>query len=132
MQTIRVLIVDDLPHVRKGLEAFLSTYERIEIAGVAANGIEAIAQVKQGQPHVVLLDASMPHLDGFETAKMIQALNPAVHIILMDTKGDQQFLSQVRARGLHAYLLKNRPDTNLVDLIERGINPKSISLGETE
>ena len=60
----------------------------------------------------------MPHLDGFEAAKSLLELVPADRIVLMDTKGDLQFQSRAQEWGMHVYLIKNQPDTNLMKWIE--------------
>jgi DNA-binding NarL/FixJ family response regulator len=131
MEIIRVLIVDDQPHVRKGLQAILSTSERMRIVGCASNGIEAIHLAQKHCPDVILLDAHMPYLDGFEAAKTLLELVPADRIILMDTKGDTQFRSRARAWGMHSYLIKNQPETNLMKRIEQVADNPSQPLKET-
>jgi len=132
MDNIRVLIVDDQPHVRKGLQALLSTSERIRIVGCASNGIEAIQLARAYCPDVILLDANMPYLDGFEAAKSLLELVPAERIVLMDTKGDTQFKSKAQSWGMHAYLIKNQPDTNLMKWIEQVTSNHDSPLKETD
>jgi len=82
-ETIRVLITDDHLVVRKGLTALLATKEDIEVIGEAANGKEAIEQVKELSPDVILMDLVMPEMDGVQAIKQIVAGFPDTKILVM-------------------------------------------------
>ncbi len=114
---IRILIADDLSHVRKGLQAFLESDDRIEIIGFASNGIQAIDIARKELPQVVLMDARMPGLDGFEAARYIREHLPSVHIIMMETEGDPNFENKANLAGIQSYILKSKPELNLLDQI---------------
>ena len=80
---IRVLVVDDHAIVRHGLERLLNNVEGIEVVGTAADGAEAIAAAASAQPHVVLMDLSMPGMDGGEVAVKMRESKPDVPILLL-------------------------------------------------
>ena len=80
---IRILLVDDHAVVRQGLKAFLATEADIEVVGEAANGREAVEQVKRLKPDVVLMDLVMPQLDGIGATAEIKASSPDVDVIAM-------------------------------------------------
>ena len=121
---IRILIVDDQPHVRKGLRALLETDERMHVIGFAVNGVQAICMAVEQQPDIILMDAYMPSLDGYEAARRIEEKIPSSRIILMDTKND---LSQAVDVFLTPHLYKNQSETALIELIEQVFDRKSSS-----
>jgi YesN/AraC family two-component response regulator len=77
-QPTRVLIVDDSAHAREGLRALLRTWPEFEIAGEAANGLDALRLVAECLPDVVLIDLQMPGLDGVQATRLIKQQWPAV------------------------------------------------------
>ena len=114
---IRVLIVDDQPHVRKGLQALLDTDNSIEVVGVAFNGIEAVQLARSQYPNVILMDASMPHLDGSEAARLIKTSLPGTRIILMQNDGET--ISEIDAPVFVARIHKGEPDIDLLAQINK-------------
>jgi DNA-binding NarL/FixJ family response regulator len=106
MDAIRILIADDHPVVRDGLEAILSTQADFQVIGQAVDGQEMVEKAGVLQPDVILLDLEMPGLDGVEALRQVRAVNPTVQAIVFtafDT--DERILGAVRA-GAKGYLLK--------------------------
>jgi DNA-binding NarL/FixJ family response regulator len=109
MTPIKILIADDHPVVRDGLAAILGTQADFEIVGFAANGAEAVAQVGDLQPDVLILDLEMPQVDGIEALRRLRAEGLQVQVIVFtvfDT--DERILAAVQ-EGARGYLLKGAP-----------------------
>jgi two-component system, NarL family, response regulator LiaR len=107
--SIRILVVDDHPIVRDGLVAILSTQADFEVVGEAGNGEEAVVQIAEHKPDVMLLDLEMPVLDGVATLKQLQADGVDVRTIVFtvfDT--DERIVSAMRS-GAMGYILKGAP-----------------------
>jgi NarL family two-component system response regulator LiaR len=112
-----VLIADDHPVVRHGLRAFLQLQEDLDIVGEAGDGVEAVAQTKKLQPHVVLLDLVMPRLDGIDAIRQIREASPSAKVIVLTTFAeDEKVFPAVRA-GAAAYLLKDVEPRELAEAI---------------
>lgn len=110
--TIKILIVDDHPVVRDGLNAVLETQPDFEVVGEAGDGQEAVAQVEKLQPDVVLLDLDMPVLDGLGALQQIMKQQPGTKVIIFtvfDT--DERILTAVQS-GAQGYLLKGDAPRN--------------------
>jgi DNA-binding NarL/FixJ family response regulator len=106
---ITILLVDDHPVVRDGLVAILSTQSDFEVVGEAGNGAEAVAQVAELHPDVLLLDLEMPEMDGVAALRQLRQQNMSVRTIVFtafDT--DERIVDAVRA-GAAGYLLKGSP-----------------------
>lgn len=113
MSTIRILIADDHLVVRAGLAALLSTQPDFELVGEAADGREALTQVAQLNPDILLLDLEMPELDGVGVIEQLQKEQSAVRVIVFtvfDT--DERIVTAVQA-GAQGYLLKGAPRDEL-------------------
>jgi DNA-binding NarL/FixJ family response regulator len=112
-KNIDILIVDDHPIVRDGLEAILSTQPDLQVSGAAASGEEALALFEKQRPDVVLLDLEMPGMDGVEVIRQLRKKSPGVRIVVFtafDT--DERILSALQA-GAKGYLLKGVPRSEL-------------------
>ncbi len=104
---IRVLIVDDHSVVRRGLEQLLEITTDIDVVGTASNGHEAIASVGELRPDVVLMDLSMPELDGVEATRQIAARFPESRVLVLTSFSEQSRILDVIAAGADGYLLKH-------------------------
>ena len=117
MDRISVLIVDDHAVLRYGLKSLLDLQEEIELVGEAANGQEAVEQVRQLVPDVVLMDLAMPEMDGIEATRRIRALSPSTKIVVLTSfRDDENVFSAIKA-GAMGYLLKNIGPADLVKAI---------------
>ena len=104
---IRVVLVDDHLIVRRGLEDLLSTAGDIEVVGAASDGMEAVALVGSVRPDVVLMDLSMPVLDGVEATRRIVAEVPGTRVVVLTSFGDQHRILDAMSAGADGYLLKH-------------------------
>jgi len=114
---IRVLLADDHKIVRDGLAVILNTQSGIEVAGLAADGQEAIAMTASLQPHVVVMDVSMPRLDGIAATRHIVATWPKVKVIGLTMHADETSRDAMRAAGAVDCLVKTGPTDDLVNAI---------------
>ena len=112
---IRVLVVDDHKVVRSGLEQLLATTDDIELVGTASNGYEAIAAVERLHPDVVLMDLSMPELDGIEATRRISAEHPASRVLVLTSFSDQSRILEALSAGADGYLLKHAEPDDIAD-----------------
>ena len=116
--SIRVLIVDDHPFVRRGLREFLDGEPRIDVAGEAADGAEAIAFIDQTgndqRPDVVLMDLMMPGIDGVEATRTIAARHPDVKVVILTSFGSTDAVVPALAAGAAGYVLKDVEPDDLV------------------
>lgn len=116
---IRVFLVDDQTIIRQGLANLLASQPDLQVVGDAANGQEAIEQVKARydtpeQPDVVLMDVRMPVVDGVAATKQICADFPEVKILVLTTFDDTDYVQQAMRWGAKGYLLKQTPIHELV------------------
>ena len=125
MDAIRIVIADDHPVVREGIEAMLKREPDFKVVGEASNGLEAIKKVRELSPDVVLMDLRMPELDGVEAITRIKAENQDVKFIILTTYSDDEYIFQGIAAGARAYLLKDAPREELFKAI------RAVSKGES-
>lgn len=116
---LRILIVDDHPVVREGIARILSTSSRLEIAGEAGNGNEAVALFRKLRPDITLMDMRMPDMTGVQTIQAIRKDFPNAHIIVLSTYDHEEDIYQALQAGARAYLLKDTPRQELIAAIER-------------
>jgi DNA-binding NarL/FixJ family response regulator len=104
---IRVIIADDHNLVRQGLRALLEQTGEIDVIGEAATGQEAINQTEQLQPDVIVMDLSMPRMDGAQAAERILALDAPTQVVVVSAFADTTMVQQLLRRGVKGYLLKD-------------------------
>lgn len=123
---IRVLIVDDHAMVRDGLGLLLDRFESVTCVGAAANGAEAVAMAASLAPDVVLMDLSMPVMDGVEATRRIVTAHPEIAVLVLTTFADDRHVIAAVDAGAVGYLLKDSgPDQILagVEAAARGESP---------
>lgn len=114
---IRILLVDDHPVLRAGIEAIVSPEADMVIAGEAANGAEAVTAFRNLRPDVTLMDLQMPVMTGVEAIIAIREETPGARIIVLTTyEGDVQAVRALKA-GAYSYLLKDLLRKELLDTI---------------
>ncbi len=114
----RIVLADDHALVRRGLAALLATDGRFEIAAEAGNGEDALAAVSEKSPHALVLDLSMPRLDGLETLRRLRARGARTRVLVLSMFDDVQFVAQALADGADGYLLKHAMDDELFQALE--------------
>src|SRR5215467_1440494 len=95
MNTINVLLVDDHPVVRDGLQTLLEATQNIKIVGVGQNGHEAVRLTEQLAPQVVLMDVAMPQLNGVEATRQILRSRPETKVIVLSAYNDDARVAQI-------------------------------------
>jgi len=115
--TIRVMIVDDHPMVRRGLAAFLKVHRDLELVGEAGDGQEALRLCEQAQPDVVLMDLMMPGMSGGETTRAIREKCPGVRVVALTSFQDKDLVREAMEAGAISYLLKNVTGSELAEAI---------------
>ena len=114
---IRILVVDDHPILRKGLEALVNAEPDLKLVAEASNGKEAVEAFRCHRPDVTLMDIQMPGLDGIAAIDTIRSEFPEARIIVLTTyTGDAQVMRALRA-GARAYVLKAHVADELLDII---------------
>ncbi|MDZ4403612.1 response regulator transcription factor [Prosthecobacter sp.] len=106
MSTITVLLADDHAIVREGLRAFLNREDDIEVVGEAENGRRAVTLVGKLCPDVVVMDLSMPLLNGMEATRQVRQTSPSTKVLVLSAHSDDAYVEQVMAFGAAGYLNK--------------------------
>ena len=114
---MRVLIADDEPLFAEALEVMLAGDERIEVVGRALDGSEAVELARRLEPDVVLMDLSMPGLDGFGATEQIAGGPGEVRVLVLTGSEDPADVAKARRAGATGYLTKDRISDALVDAI---------------
>jgi two-component system response regulator NreC len=106
-ENIKVLVADDHTIVRRGLVSLLSLAEGIDVIGEAENGREAVEKAVQLQPDLVLMDVSMPLLNGLEATRQIKKKVPTSKVLILSAHDNEEYVLQVAQAGANGYMLKN-------------------------
>jgi DNA-binding NarL/FixJ family response regulator len=114
---IRVLIADDHALFAEALEAILGGDERIEVVGRARNGREAVELAKTLAPDVILMDISMPVMDGVEATRQIRVLQPHACVLMLTGSNAPRDVARSREAGAAGYVTKDRIASQLIEAI---------------
>jgi two-component system, NarL family, nitrate/nitrite response regulator NarL len=117
-QPITVLLVDDHPFVLEGIRSCLQARSQFQIVGEAGNGREAIEKVRELKPNVVVMDISMPVMNGLEATRHLGKTNPEVKVLVLTMHEKREFTSQIIDSGARGYVSKNTSPHELVRAIE--------------
>ena len=116
----RILIVDDHEIVRRGVRTVFANTDSFEVCGEAQNGMEAIRMVPELSPDVVILDLSMPGMNGFETAEKIRLIKPSIKIVFFSV---HEIPTTARWVGADAFVSKSSPLQELALMVNRVLQP---------
>ena len=119
MKKIRILLVDDHALLRRGLSTLLKFEKDFTVVGEACNGREAVAQSSALNPDVIVMDLSMPVMDGVEATRLIHAAQPDVKIILLTTFGTSFDVTRALQSGATGALVKDSDDGELIAAIRK-------------
>ncbi|HEY5984534.1 MAG TPA: response regulator transcription factor [Anaerolineales bacterium] len=117
MRDITLLLVDDHDVVRTGLKAFLETQEGMRVVAEAATGAEALERAAEFRPDIVLMDISMPGMDGLEATRQLTGRSPATQVLALTVHDDKQYFMEMLAAGASGYLTKQAAAEELVAAI---------------
>jgi len=123
--TIQVLIADDHPVVRRGLRGCLAAAPNIDVVAEAASGSEAVSLAKEIRPQVVLMDISMPEIDGIEATRHLREQAPESRVLILTMHDDREYIVATARAGARGFLLKD----SAPDLLIKGI--ESVHAGDT-
>ena len=115
---IRVLVVEDHPMTRAGLELFLRAYPDIDLIGQVSSGEEALQFCEEDVPDVVLMDIKLPGIDGVEATALLRKRHPRVQIIALSSYQDRDLIERVVQAGAISYLLKTATAQELIHAIQ--------------
>jgi DNA-binding NarL/FixJ family response regulator len=118
MSTLKVLLADDHEIVRRGLRSILETQRECEIVGEAADGRHAVTLVKELNPDIVILDISMPLLNGLEATRQILKIRPQTKVLILTVHEADPLIREVLDAGARGYILKTDAGRDLVTAIE--------------
>jgi DNA-binding NarL/FixJ family response regulator len=114
---IRVLIADDHPLMRKGLADILNGVEGIEVVGAAEDGAAAVALAYAVKPDIVLMDISMPGMDGIEATEKLVEMDSHVRVVMLTSYSEREKITQALAAGAVSYLTKDAPPDAVIRAI---------------
>jgi DNA-binding NarL/FixJ family response regulator len=120
-RTVRILIADDHPTIRRAVRSTLQQHPHFEICGEAVNGAEAIAEAERLKPDVVVLNVSMPIMNGLEAAREIKTILPESAIVILSQNADRHFIEEAKKLGVQAYVAKSKAGESLVKAVEAAV-----------
>lgn len=118
MEKIRVVLADDHTVVRQGFRSLLEQDKSIDVVGEAENGRDAVLMVKKYLPDVVVLDISMPILNGVQATRQIRKFNPKIKILILSMYKDEEYVREVFHAGAAGYIIKQTTGPDLIRAIK--------------
>ena len=114
---IRILLADDHRLVRQGFRLILQSQSDMEVVGETGNGREAVEKAVTLRPDVVVMDVTMPELNGIEATRRIRASAPASHVLALSVHRDGVYVREIVRAGADGYILKESADTELLTAV---------------
>lgn len=118
MNKIKIMLVDDHTMVREGLKHALSSEDNIEIIGEASSGSEAVEQIYEAEPDIILMDISMPDLDGLAAAKKIKKIRKSTKIIILTMLENELYIIDALKNNIEGFINKDSSINELMKAIE--------------
>lgn len=117
MSKTKVLLVDDHTIVRQGLKALLDFQDGIEVVGEAEDGRQAIEKAKELVPDIIVIDITMPNLNGIEATRQLKKISPEMKVLVLTVHDNEEYVHQILQAGASGYLLKESAVSDLVSAI---------------
>lgn len=117
VSVVKVMLVDDHILVLEGIRARLEQEEGIDVVGQATDGLEALERVKDLKPDVVMMDVSMPKMNGIQTTKIFQERYPDLKVLILSMHDNREYISQLMFHGAKGYILKDVSVEEMVSAI---------------
>ncbi|MHB2026642.1 MAG: response regulator [Elusimicrobiota bacterium] len=114
---VKVFLVDDHPAVREGVRSYLASQNSILVVGEAANDTEALRKLKKISPDIIIMDISLPALDGGELTRRLRQAVPRAKIIAFSMHASQEYVVRMAHCGARGYVMKDKPTAKLVEAI---------------
>ena len=114
---ITILIVDDHTYIRKGIAGLLEATGVMQVVATAANGIEAVAKARLHQPHIAIVDISMPFMDGIEATRQIRESCPHTRVLALSIYDNQEYIRDALQAGAAGYVLKDAIPNEILEAI---------------
>ena len=121
---INIFIIDDHPLVADGIAMMLKDVSYLNIIGTATSAGEAVSYLKDNKPEIILLDISLPDMDGLQLCDVIRKENKLSKIIGLTSANDSSIITQLLHRGANGYLLKNMERNELIEAIDKVLDGK--------
>ncbi len=118
----KILIADDHDVVRSGLRVLLTSFPDFTVIGEAADGEEAVRLAAERKPDVILMDISMPHLDGIEATTRIIEHQPDARIVILSVHEDEEYVKRILKAGARGYVLKNARRKEIAQAIRSALS----------
>jgi DNA-binding NarL/FixJ family response regulator len=118
MKKMRVLVVDDHETVRRGVSSILEARKDIEICGEASNGQEGVEKTSELNPDLIVLDVTMPVLDGFSAARQIRTILPEVPILILSMHDGTSIVREAQQAGVQGFVTKSQAGSVLLKAVD--------------
>src|SRR5215471_2052379 len=115
---IKILVADDHPVVRKGLQSCLARQDRLKVVGEASDGDEALKKTRELSPDVVLMDISMPRMNGLAVTELIRKEASKVKVLVLSVHNNRDYIFRIIQAGAHGYVSKEASPEELLKAIE--------------
>jgi two-component system response regulator NreC len=118
MGRLKILIVDDHELFKRGVRSLLESHPGLEVCGEAADGLEATEKAKQLQPDIVLMDITMPRMDGLQATRVIRRDVPGSKVLVLSQHDSPQMLSEALKAGASAFVTKSQTSLHLLAALD--------------